>query len=141
LKSQIYAQSIDKNVTLLSYTHLHFLLDFYNYQDLETIWKTGQKLQNTSLQKHQNSDFYWAEIDEIVVKAVGKTMDDLIKYKLFEISVTKKIGGEGIDFWNERINQFLELSREQAIKLLIKSEKIESKIKTIQKAINIKFSI
>jgi type II restriction enzyme len=141
LKSQIYAQAIDKNVTLLSYTHLHFLLDFYDYQDLEIIWQTGQQLQNISLQKHQSSDFYWAAIDEVVVKSVGKTLDDLIRYKLFEISVMQKVGTEGIDFWNERINQFNELSREQAIKLLIKSEKIESKIRTIQKAINIKFSI
>jgi hypothetical protein len=104
-------------------------------------WQTGQQLQNISLQKHQSSDFYWAAIDEVVVKAVGKTLDDLIGYKLFEISVMQKVGTEGIDFWNERINQFNELSREQAIKLLIKSEKIESKIRTIQKAINIKFSI
>jgi type II restriction enzyme len=38
--SQIYSQAIDKNVTLLSYTHLHFLLDFHNSQNLQTIWET-----------------------------------------------------------------------------------------------------
>ena len=31
-KSQIYAQAIEKNVTLISYTHLHFLLDFHYKQ-------------------------------------------------------------------------------------------------------------
>lgn len=108
---------------------------------LEIIWQTGQRLQNISLQKHQSSNFYWEQIDEVVVETVGRTLDDLAKYKLFEISITQKIGTEGIDFWNERIYQYNELSRDQAIKLLIKSEKIESKIKTIQKAINIKFTI
>lgn len=36
--SQIYAQAIDKNVTLISYTHLYFLLDFHKAQDLQRLW-------------------------------------------------------------------------------------------------------
>lgn len=37
--------------------------------------------------------------------------------------------------WTAKIDEFKKLSREQAIKLLIKSQKIEQKIETIKKAI------
>ncbi|MEO0042482.1 MAG: hypothetical protein RL329_1930 [Bacteroidota bacterium] len=137
-KSQIYAQAIDKNVTLLSYTHLNFLLDFYAYQDLERIWQTGQRLQNNLGQNRENSDLYWAAIDDMVVNCVGKTIQDLNHYKWLETTKTKTVGQEGIDFWNDKIAYFNELSKEEAIQLLIKSEKIESKIRTIIKAISIK---
>ncbi len=136
-KSQIYAQAIDKNVTLLSYTHLNFLLDFYAYQDLERIWQTGQRLQNNLGQNRESSDLYWAAIDNMVVNCVGKTIQDLNHYKWLETTKTKTVGQEGIDFWNDKIAYFNELSKEEAIQLLIKSEKIESKIRTIIKAISI----
>ena len=64
-----------------------------------------------------------------------------VTVKLLEIDKTKRIGNEGITFWQNKIAEFNQLSREDAIKLLIKSEKIEAKIKTIEKAINIKVKI
>jgi ribosomal protein L25 (general stress protein Ctc) len=45
------------------------------------------------------------------------------------------IGIEGIEYWKNKIKYFHSLSKEDAIRLLIKSEKIEVKIKTIQRAI------
>lgn len=62
-------------------------------------------------------------------------------YKLLEIEKTKQIGNEGINYWKQKIDSFSKLSKEEAIRLLIKSEKIEAKIKTIQKAINIKLPL
>lgn len=59
-KSQIYAQAIDKNVTLISYTHLHFLLDFYNNQSLQPIWETGK-------------DFHcYLNLNTKILKLIGK---------------------------------------------------------------------
>jgi HindIII restriction endonuclease len=139
-KSQIYAQAIEKNVTLISYTHLRFLLDFYIHQDLQPIWATGVRLSKNSSIHHQHSETYWNEIDEIIAKSVGKNTSDLQAYKLLEIQITQKIGYEGIAYWQEKIASFQTLSKEEAIKLLIKSEKIDSKIKTIAKTINIKIT-
>jgi type II restriction enzyme len=137
-KSQIYSQAIEKNVTLLSYTHLHFLLDFHNKQSLKPIWETGKLLSKTPKINHQSSEYYWKAIDEIFVDVVGKRLDDLKEYKILEIEKTKNIGQEGINYWKDRIENFKKLSKEEAIKLLLKSEKIEAKIKTIEKAINVK---
>jgi hypothetical protein len=135
-KSQIYAQAIEKNVTLLSYTHLHFLLDAYTGQNLQTLWETGQNLSKTNQINPQNSEIYWNAIDESVVSIMGKNIDDLKHYKELEISKTKGVGNEGIAYWKDKIMSFQKLTKEDAIRLLIKSEKIEAKIKTIEKAIN-----
>jgi len=136
-RSQIYFQSIQKNVTLFSYVHLRFLLDFYNGQSLKKIWETGKRLKN-SIKKndHQNSQFYWKEIDKAVCLSVNKNINDIKKYKEEEIRITKQIGKEGIQYWNEIIKKYKKLSQREAIEKLIKSEKIENKIETIKKAIN-----
>lgn len=141
-KSQIYRQAIDKNVTLISYTHLHFLLDFHTSQDLNPLWETGNRLKrNLKISEHQNSLNYWAEIDKTVCKIVSMSSDELKKYKLLEIEKTKEVGNEGIAYWRQRIEDFQKLSKEDAVKLLIKAEKIEAKIKTIEKAINIEIPL
>jgi hypothetical protein len=135
--SQIYEQAIEKNVTLISYTHLYFLLDTYKNQNLQTLWETGNRLK-IELKKTEftSSELYWKAIDETICSCVGKQLIDLELYKKLEIEKTKEIGKEGILFWKNKIEEFNKLSREEAIKLLIKSEKIEAKIKTIEKAIN-----
>ena len=140
-KSQIYQQAIKRNVTLLSYTHLHFLLDFYAGQDLEELWKTGKRLSLLNEMEHEKFQTYWNEIDKTVCDIATQNLEKLKEYKLLEIEKTKQIGNEGISFWKDKITEFNQLSREEAIKLLIKSEKIEAKIKTIEKAINVKIKI
>lgn len=69
-KSQIYAQAIEKNVTLISYTHLHFLLDFHYKQSLKPLWETRNLLSKSSKSDSQNSENYWRAIDEAVISIV-----------------------------------------------------------------------
>ena len=141
-KSQIYAQAIERNVTLLSYTHLSFLLDFHKGQDLKPLWEIGNNLRNSLNKKdHQNSKVYWHELDKAICLIVGKKIQDLQKYKVLEIEKTKEIGDEGIVYWQSKIKEYNELPKDEAIRLLIKAEKIEEKITTIQRAININLEI
>ena len=140
-KSQIYEQAIKRNVTLLSYTHLHFLLDFYSKNSLREIWETGNKLALLDESEHEKFQVYWNEIDKTVCEVVGQSEEKLKEYKLLEIEKTKQIGDEGIAFWKNKIADFNNLSKAEAIRLLIKSEKIEAKIKTIERAIEIKVKL
>lgn len=140
-KSQIYEQAIKRNVTLLSYTHLHFLLDFYNGKSLLELWETGKRLALLDESEHEKFYIYWNEIDKTVCGIVGQSEEKLKEYKTLEINKTKQIGDEGITFWKNKIAEFSKLSKAEAIKLLIKSEKIETKIKTIEKAIKIKIEL
>ncbi|MBM2814991.1 MAG: restriction endonuclease HindIII [Ignavibacteria bacterium] len=140
-KSQIYFQSIDKNVTLLSYTHLNYLLTFYKNQALQPLWETGLKIKKHSKSiNHQSAENYWEEIDSVLCSIFNRNYNDLKKFKLKEIEKTKEIGNEGITYWKEKIESFNKLSKKEAISILIKAGKIETKIKTIQKAIEIEIS-
>lgn len=136
-KSQIYEQAVKRNVTLLSYTHLHFILDFYNGNDLRELWETGKRISLLNESEHEKFQVYWNEIDKTLCEIVERSEEKLKEYKLLEIEKTKQIGNEGIAFWQNKIAEFKNLSQAEAIKLLIKSEKIEAKIKTIERAINI----
>jgi hypothetical protein len=140
-KSQIYEQAVKRNVTLLSYTHLHFLLDFYNGNSLRELWETGKRISILNESEHEKFQVYWNEIDKTVCKSVGQNDEKLKEYKLLEIEKTKQIGDEGIKFWKGKIVEFGQLSKEEAIRLLIKSEKIEAKIKTIERAIKTKIEL
>ena len=84
---------------------------------------------------------YWAEIDKIVCEIVNQRHDALKKYKLLEIDKTREIGNEGIAYWKQRIADFHKLSKREAVKLLIKAEKIEAKIKTTEKAISVEMPL
>ena len=136
-KSQIYSQAVSKNVTLLSYTHLHFLLDFSNQNSLKSVLEIGKTLFQSSDLKLQDAIQYWEIIDRTIANSVNQPIEKIKQYRNLEIQKTKQIGLEGINYWNEKIKSFQNLSKEEAIKLLIKSEKIENKIKTIEKTINI----
>jgi hypothetical protein len=85
---------------------------------LRKLWETGKRLSVLEESEQAKFEVYWSEIDK-----------------------TRQIGNEGINFWKNKIAEFDKLSREDAIRLLIKSEKIEAKIKTIEKAINVKVKI
>lgn len=139
-RSQIYSQAIEKNVTLLSYLHLKLLLDKCAPKtSLKHLWELGNNLNRIiPANEHSSSTAYWKHINEYVAKAAKVGQNEIEKYKKQEIEVTKKLGTDGISYWKGKIIEYQKLTKEMAIKRLIKAEKIESKILTIQKTINSK---
>ena len=127
-KSQIYEQAVKRNVTLLSYTHLHFLLDFYNGNSLRELWETGKRISLLDKSEHEKFQVYWKEIDKTVCESVGQNVKKLKEYKLLEIEKTKLIGNEGITFLQSKIAEFNQLSKDEAIRLL-SLKKLKLKLK------------
>ena len=130
--SQIYEQAIERNVTLLSYTHLKFLLDCTDGQNLDSLWCISSELS-----KSKNAQQYWAAVDETTREIAGESEETLSSYKQETIDTIKQLGKEGIDYWETRIADYKKLSQEEAVARLIKAEKVEAKIGTIKKAIDI----
>jgi len=135
-KSQIYQQAVSLNVTLLSYVHLQFLIEKGIKRNLEDLWKIPVYIsKNYEPEEQKRGATYWHAIDALVCKITKLPIAVLKQYKQQEIEKTKEVGQEGINYWTSKIEEFKKLSRKQAIKLLIKAEKIEQKIETIKKAI------
>lgn len=135
-KSQIYQQAISHNVTLLSYIHLQFLIEKGVKGNLENLWRISSYIsKNYKPEEQKRGLTYWHTVDRLICKITGQSLKQLKKYKQQEVYKTKEVGQEGINYWTSKIKEFKKLSREQAIKLLIKAQKIEQKIETIKKAI------
>jgi len=49
--------------------------------------------------------------------------------------MTRRLGMEGIAYWEGKIAEYQFLSKEEAVRLLIKADKIDQKIEQIRKAI------
>lgn len=94
-------QAIEKNVTLLSYVHLTFLLEFYSsHDDIQDIWETGKRLsQSLPKSEYKNAVTYWSEIDRVTCEILSKTSDDLKVFKKKEKIKRRQLGFEGIRYW------------------------------------------
>lgn len=129
--SQIYAQAEERNVTLLSYIHLKFLLDHFSGQPLDTLWNTAQNLPPS-----KNARRYWEAIDDAVVLIAETSYQRLRDYKQLEIEAAQQVGQEGILYWQSVMQSYHQLSKDEAIQRLIQAEKIEQKIEVIRKSVD-----
>ena len=138
--SAIYQQAILRNVTLLSYAHLNFMVKFNTSKvDCRELWSIGKTLEQQLSQNSQSeldsAENYWKAIDETALRVFMKKKQDLDKVKESDQHHTRELGNEGIQYWETKIEEYRHLSKEEAIRRLIKAEKIEAKIEQIKKAI------
>lgn len=129
VKSQIYTQAISNNVCFLSYIHINYLIEYYNNQDLSTLWNISDSLVNNVDKKLSKK--YWDNIDSLMCSILGKTIDDFGTYKIRELDKIKEMAVDGISYWNSVKNAYLEYTKDEAIEALIKAKKIDEKIETI----------
>jgi type II restriction enzyme len=130
-KSQIYSQAVAKNVTLLSFVHLRFLLEFPPRKSLRSLWEISRLLQLS-----QSAISYWQVVDAEIARLTHQPMDSLHNYKRMEIEDTILIGQEAVEYWQTVASSYQSLSREEAILQLIRAEKIDQKIAVIEMTIN-----
>lgn len=130
-ESQIYAQAIERNVTLLSYTHLLFLLQHKPVDNLHLLWS----LTRAFSEKSKNALDYWQQVDTVICQVTQQSLSKLLEAKQNTVKITQKLGQEGILFWQSTIQQYQQLSQSEAVAKLILAEKIQNKIDTIRQAI------
>ncbi len=127
--SQIYQQAIEKNVTLLSFTHLGFLIKYrasINPLSVRAIWSDYSSLPNS-----QKAHPYWAKIDELVSAAAGKNVKFLRDYKIDVLHKVHIRAEEQLSHWENRRKEIEVMTPDQLRAKLIKAERIDSNIETI----------
>ncbi|MBA2871033.1 hypothetical protein HNQ85_001303 [Anoxybacillus calidus] len=127
--SQIYKQAITYNVTLLSYTHMAFLIvNRQRITDLTPLWEVGKKLQPS-----KDANTYWNAILAVILSITGKTKDDWNKLEALTMQCLSEQVGKQIAYWVEQKEVIASYDREKAIEELIKALKIDNKINIIKK--------
>ena len=138
--SQIYSQALTVNVCLLSWEHLYFLLSNKIKEseecNLSFIWNISNKIANNpGLSFANRNKCFISDIEKEIcekLKISNKRFSDLMKYC---VQQTINRGELEISYWETEILKIKSYTREQAINELIKSKKINEKIRVIKKYI------
>lgn len=138
--SQIYSQALTANVCLLSWEHLYFLLSNNIKESVECnlsfIWNISDKIANNpELSFANRNKCFIADIEKEIcekLKISDKCFVDLMRYC---VQQTINRGELEISYWETEISKISSYTREQAIDELIKSKKINEKIRVIKKYI------
>ena len=133
-QSQIYAQAIDNNVCLLSWEHLIFLLQNRIKEsetlNLSALWNFSDNISRTTVVAEKKKCFI-REFNSHCTSTVGLNLDNLDYFILSCVDNIKKRGKEEKAYWKAERQVILSYSHEQAITELIKSRKIDEKIRQI----------
>jgi len=131
--SQIYGQAIRYNVTMLSYTHLAFMIR--SGKNLRSELKKLLEVGN-SLKAGKNADAYWSEITDVMLQITGKTTHDWKEAVDNTVLVLEEQAEKQILFWEEQKVNIRKMDHGAAVNNLIKALKIDEKIEVIKKTVS-----
>lgn len=138
--SQIYSQALTVNVCLLSWEHLYFLLSNKIKEsagcNLSFVWNISNKIANNpELSFANRNKCFITEIEKEICRKLGISNELFVDLMRHCVQQTVKRGELEISYWEKEILKIQSYTREQAINELIKSKKINEKIRVIKKYI------
>ncbi len=128
--SQIYSQAIEYNVTLISFTHLAFLIGHgaKDPEALRTLWEVGKQLEEGKTAKS-----YWSSVAEAVCKISGRSRADWDAAVRTLMESLPALAEEQIEYWDQEKARISALSHDAAVTALIRALKIDGKIRIIRR--------
>ncbi len=128
--SQIYSQAIRYSVTLLSYSHLVFMLQNStpDMGSIRSLWECPK-----SLKASKGALDYWAAVDTEMFRLFGCDAAGFEERKKTAARCLQHEATQQIEFWNQEKKRITCLAHDVAVKELIKALKIEAKIATIRR--------
>ena len=137
-KSQIYEQALEYNVCLLSWEHILFLVKHDikedENNDLSFIWGFSSNYsESDQLRFNERKSNFLSKMNMEIVRLLNLELVDLEKVLEFQRTSIIVRGEKEKEYWKEQINLVKQLTREEAIAQLLKSKKIEEKIRVINK--------
>jgi hypothetical protein len=132
--SQIYSQAIRYNVTLLSYTHLAFIVRSrqVNPSNLRRLWQIGEELKSNK-GISQNASLYWSAILAIVLEITQKRAPNWAEAVESTRASLQRQAKEQVRYWEEQKRKIESLDQKIAVKQLVQALKIDTKIQVVRK--------
>lgn len=130
--SQIYHQAIRYNVTLLSFSHLAFLLrsDKIHSKEFDRIWQIS-----STLPPGKEAVPYWNAMSRQVAAAAGKSIEEWDKYLLRSKKLLHEQATEQLAFWESEKQRIRRMDHDEAVEALISARRIDSNISMITQTI------
>lgn len=132
-RSRLFREAVDNNVTLLSYTHLLFIIlaDKWQSIDLTPIWDIGTSFSN---QRDVNASIWWGKLGSLLQNIKSKTNFEQLEREYY--ANLAKQAQQQIRHWEKEKTSLQNLSKEELVKELISSMGIEQKIAQIRRKIS-----
>jgi hypothetical protein len=128
--SQIYSQASAYNVTLLSYTHLAFLIRHKpKPADLRRLWEVA-----ATVRAGKSAHAYWSAVGTLVSEITNTTRKEWDKAVEEGAALLPRQANEQIAFWEAQKLRIMTLSAEAARAELVAALKIDSKIVVIRRS-------
>lgn len=139
--SQIYSTALDKKVCLLSWEHILFLLlnDTAESEilSLESIWNAPVRIaRDTRIAYDDRMNCQFPLINQMVCTRISKSIDEFNRHLLECKGEIRSRSNHELVYLNREKEAIINLTRSEAISLLLKSKKVEERISTIEKFVN-----
>ena len=137
--SQIYGSALNGNVSLFSWEYLYIILSL-NIQESETmdlreLWNQSYNIMQQTNMADANNCFIQQQ-DDNIREIIGLTSEQFEDYfKNIKNSIVHR-GNDEIRYYESEIARIKQLNKEDAIRELLLSMKLDSKIGTIRRFIN-----
>ena len=133
--SQIYQQAASRAVCIATYTHLAVLVRYAQDKSENQAMKLLQEIFRSieAMNPSKNAKGYWQVINRIMLdsdRILSNIWKDEKLAAIESISISKK---EALVFLSQERERIMKLTKEQAIKEVLKSCKIENKIKAVNR--------
>ena len=133
-QSQIYAQALENDVCLLSWEHLIFLLQNNIVEnentDLSALWNFGETFSHNVVVAEKKRCFI-SDFDDFLLTSVGQSRMEFERALIDCIDNIRDRGNSEKAYWEDERKVINAYSREQAVAELIKTKKIDEKIRQI----------
>lgn len=133
--SQIYQQSIARNVCILSYSHLAALVALAMRNGQEAAENgLGNVLKTVSLLHPSKSAVdYWTGINRSLVGSSAQGHDLWLTEKIASIEALEEVKNESLRYLRAERNRLLGLSHQEALAELIRLAGLDSRITTVER--------
>ena len=140
-QSQIYSSALDKQVCLLSWEHILFLLVNNVVEtdalSLESVWNAPVRLaRDTKIAYADRMNCQLQFINKILCERISKNYDDFNKQLELCKSNLRRRGDVELEYLTEEKQLINSLTKEEAIAELLKSRKVLERISTIRKFVD-----
>ena len=139
--SQIYSSALDKQVCLLSWEHILFLLTNNILEtdtlSLEQIWNAPVRIaRDTRVAYADRMNCQFPYINQMFCERISKSMEDFEnQLEICKATIRNRSVYE-LNYLNSEKESITSLTREEAINELLKSKKVVERISTIEKFVS-----
>lgn len=139
--SQIYSSALDKQVCLLSWEHILFLLENNIKENdalsLEAIWNAPVRLaRDTRIAYADRMNCQFPYINQMLCDRISKPIDSFNEQLTVCKEIIRNRGNYELAYLNTEKEAITQLTRDEAINELLKSKKVLERISTIEKFVS-----